>query len=301
MLLIVLVGAFVLAPPRRRFLFLLGPALATLAPLLYGLALTHDDPSWHFFQQQTIHGFGSATSPWWALLASFGPLVAFALLGLRRSLELKWILLYLWMVACVLVYFVVPEFPPHALTGITVPLGVLAARGFDRAARWSRVPSVVSVAVALVLLALAIVPGAIYQVNGATGYTRTGAVAALDRQLLILTDKQHDAMRFLARDPTPGGVLAPYVLSLTVPGQSGRAVYAGHQQWPQASYATATDAFYSPQLRDPTGALRRAALRRSRATFVIDPCGSPAAIARALAPVTTVVGRFGCLTVRQTR
>jgi hypothetical protein len=219
----------------------------------------------------------------------------------RRSVELRWLLLYLWIAACVLVYFVIPEFPPHALTGITVPLAILATRGFDRAVRWSRAPTAVSVVVALVLLALAIVPGAIYQVNGATGYTGTGVAAALDRQLVIVTDQQHDVMRFLARDHTPGGVLAPYLLSLTVPGQSGRAVYAGHQQWTQASYAIATDAFYSPLLRDPTGALRRAALRRSRATFVIDPCGSPAAIARALAPVTTVVARFGCLTVWQTR
>ena len=94
MLLIVTAAAFLLAPPRRRYLGLAVPVIATVLPLVYGLALSHDDPSWHYFQQQTIHTLGASTAPWWALLASFGLPAAFAVAGVRRPLELRWLLLY---------------------------------------------------------------------------------------------------------------------------------------------------------------------------------------------------------------
>jgi len=59
--------------------------------------------------------------------------------------------------------------------------------------------------------------------------------------------------------------------------------------------------FYSPALHDPTGAFRRGILHESGATFVIVPCAAPPALRRALAPVTSIAGRFGCVTVAQTR
>jgi hypothetical protein len=301
MLLIITAAAFVLAPPRRRYLGLTGPVIATLLPLVYGLALSHYDSSWHYFEQQTIHTIGASTAPWWALLASFGVPAAFAVVGVRRTRELRWLLLYLWIAACALVYVVVPEYPPHALTGITVPLGILAVRGWDRTVHALRVPAPAAAVAALAALALAIVPGAVDQINSTIDYTHHSAAGAAQRQLVVLTDDQHDAMRFLATDARPGGVLAPYYLSMTVPGQTGRRVFAGHEQWTDPRDVSATQAFYSPALHDPTGAFRRGILHESGATFVIEPCGAPTALRRALAPVTTVAGRFGCLTVVHTR
>ena len=300
-LLVVTAAAFALAPPRRRYLNLAGPVIATVLPLVYGLALSHYDSSWHYFEQQTIHTIGATTAPWWALLASFGVPAAFAVLGARRTRELRWLLLYLWIAACALVYFVVPEYPPHALTGITVPLGVLVVRGWDRVAHALRVPAHPAALAALVALALAIVPGAIYQIDGSLDYTHDSASGVAQRQLVVLTDDQHDAMRFLARDIRPGGVLAPYYLSMIAPGQTGRRVFAGHEQWTRPADVSATEAFYSPALHDPTGAFRRGILRESGARFVIVPCGAPAALRRALAAVTTTAARFGCLTVARTR
>jgi hypothetical protein len=300
MLLIVVAAAFVVAPPRRRYLDLAGPVVATALPLLYGFALAHYDSSWHYFQQQTIHVLGAGTAPWWALLASFGVPAAFAVAGVRRTRELRWLLLYLWIGACALVYFVVPEYPPHALTGITVPLGILAVGGWDRVVHALRVPRPAAATAAVAALALAIVPGAIYQVTSTLSYTHGSAAAVAQRQLVVLGDDQHDAMRFLAHDPRPGGVLAPYYLSMTIPGQTGRRVFAGHEQWTLPVYVGMTEAFYSPALHDPTGAFRRKILHESRAAFVIEPCGAPS-LRAALAPVTTVAARFGCLTVAQTR
>lgn len=297
MLLIVTAAAFVLAPPRRRYLNLSGPVIATMLPLAYGLALSRYDPNWHYFQQQTT---GVGTAPWWALLASFGLPAAFAAAGVRRTRELRWLLLYLWIAACALVYFVVPEYPPHALTGITVPLGILAVCGWDRVVHALRIPAPAAAVAAAAALALAVVPGAIYQIDGTMEYTHDSLIGAAQRQLVVLTDDQHDAMRFLARDRRPGGVLAPYFVSMTVPGQTGRSVFAGHEQWTLPRDVNATEAFYSPALHDPTGAFRRGILRESRATFVIEPCGAPPALRHALAPVTTVAGRFGCLTLVQT-
>ena len=123
-------GLLVLKPPRRRYLALATPAVAMLLPLIYGLLLSRADQSWRFFQQQET-AFG--TAPWWALLVTFGPLVALAVLGVRRSTRDRELMLVLWVIAGAGVYFLVPEYPPHALMGLPLPLAVLAVRGWQRA------------------------------------------------------------------------------------------------------------------------------------------------------------------------
>jgi hypothetical protein len=108
MLLGIVAGMPVAKPPRRRYVVLTIPAIATVLPLVYGFVLSRSDASWAAFQQLTIASSG--TAPLWALIASFGPLVAFAAFGLRRSRDDGEWMLALWLITCAVVYVAVPEF-----------------------------------------------------------------------------------------------------------------------------------------------------------------------------------------------
>ncbi len=288
---------FLVAPPRRRFLALAVPVAATLLPLFYGLALSHFDASWRTFQARTI---GVGTAPWWALIASFGPLLLFGVAGLRRPRSDRDWMLGLWLVANAAVYFLLPEFPPHALVGVTLPLSILAVRGWGqfvaRIPNWRRTVAVLTIA-GVVLFT---VPAAVYHANSSVDYYGSGVASEFSRQLVWLTDDQHAALAYLAGNPRPGAVLAPWLLSLSVPGFTGRQAFAGHQMWQPAANAAIASVFFSSTIRDPTGAFRRAILRRSGAQFVLADCSAPASLAGALAPVARVAARFGCVTVYAT-
>lgn len=288
---------FLVAAPRRRFSALVIPVVATMLPLLYGLALSHFDSSWRTFQARTI---GVGTAPWWALIASFGPLVLLAAAGLRRPGDDRSWMLVLWVIACAGVYFVLPEFPPHALAGVTVPLSVLAVTGWHRVTAHVRAPSRVLASLALAGVALFTVPAAIYHANASEDYRGAGVSGLFARQLVWLSDDQAAALSYLNRDPRSGAVLAPWLLSMSVPGFTGRTVFAGHPMWQPAANAAIASSFFSPAIDDPTGATRRAILRRSGATFVLADCEAPASLARAIAPVARLVKRFGCVTLYAT-
>lgn len=294
MLLAIVAGLWMLGPARRRHLALLVPVAATVLPLVYGVALSRWDPSWRIFQSEsTLTG----TAPWWALLASFGPLAAFAALGIRRPREdREWILL-LWLVACVLIYFAVPEFPPHALAGLTLPLAVLAVRGWRRVRPLMRVPNVLAAALALAAILAVTVPSVIFHANSVrsdVGSTVAGGVA---QQEFRLTAAESASFDYLDHAPRAGGVLAPWLLSLSIPGFTGRAVYAGHGDWQPSSHVALADEFFDRHLQDPGGSLRRSILERSGAAFVLTDCTAPEGLAQDLKPLAHVVRRFGCVTV----
>jgi hypothetical protein len=291
--LLVIVGAlFVLQPPRRRFVALVIPAAATVLPLIYSAVLTRTDPSW-----VAVDAFsrGTHTAPWWALLASFGPLTALALLGIRapRS-DREWMLL-LWVPACAAVYFLVPQFPPHALCGVTLPLAVLAVRGFSRL----RLPRPLAVPTAVASIAAVTLPAAVYHAkNNRDDFTDPTHADALETE--VLPDSRADALRFIATSPRPGGVLAPPALSMSVPPLTGRPVFDGDPEWRLPTSDRLDTTFYAATLHDPTGVIRRRILRGSGATFVVAECGPPG-LARAIAPLALPVRRFGCVTVYETR
>lgn len=295
-LLAVIGTLFVLRAPRRRYLALALPVLATLAPLLYGLALSRTDASWHAFETAST---ASGTSPWWALLLSFGPLAGFAALGLRRPrTDRDWMLLA-WIGACAAVYLVIPQFPPHALCGITLPLAVLAVSGWQRAMHRLHAPRRMSAGLALAGVLALTVPAVVQHFQGLSDGFANTISGAVSRSMYELTDDQAAAMRFLDRDPRPGAVLAPWLLSMSVPGFTDRPVYAGHLQWEPRGVLNQDFAFFGSALKDPSGATRRAILAASKARFVLAPCGMPS-LAGALAPVARRVAQFGCVAVYET-
>jgi hypothetical protein len=297
-LLAILGAVWLRRPSRRRLAVLVVPVAATVLPLIYGVALARFDPWWSAFQAQLA---GVGTAPWWALAASFAPLIAFAAAGCRRPREDgEWMLL-LWPVACAGVYLLVPQFPPHALAGVTLPLAVLAVRGWSRLRGALRVRPRVAQGLAVAAIAAGCVPAAVLHAQGARDSLRNTLVGALDRQQLSLTDDQAAAVAYLNRTPRRGGVLAPWFVSMAIPGLTGRTVYAGHPAWQSHLDVPAAGAFFDPALRDPTGRRRRAILRRSKAAFVIAECHSPPGLASALATAAPAVRRFGCVTVYATR
>jgi hypothetical protein len=289
----VLAAMFVLRAPRRRFLALALPVAAVVMPLLYGLALSHYDIWWHTFKvDSTITG----TAPWWALIASLGPLALFAALGLRRpESDREWILL-LWVPATIAVYFLIPEFPPHALAGITVPLGVLAVRGWRRAGAWLRVGARPASAAAILAIGVATIPAAYYHARNVSGDLARTSAGRISLTQLRLTTDEAAAMTYLDHAGTPGGVFAPPLLSVSVPAFTGREVFVGHLQWEPPVNSVQANMFYA---QASSGALRRDILRRSGARFLLAPCGSPAGLAGQLAPVARPVWRRGCVTVYQ--
>jgi hypothetical protein len=286
----VLGGLFLVKGPRRRYLGLAVPTVATVLPLLYGLILSHADPAWSDFESRTL---GTGTAPWWALAASFGPLFLLAAIGWRRPREDRDWMLVLWVVVCAAVYFIFPEFPPHALSGVTLPLAVLAVRGWERFHLSGRV----AVPVAFAAILAFTVPEAVYHGQSVRDDFRNTILGGASRQLMLLSHDQSRALAYLAQSSRPGSVLAPWFLSMSVPDLTGRHAYAGHLMWQPGSQVNAASQFFSPTFVDPTGAKRRAILRTSGAAYVVADCGTPAALGRAIAPIARPVGRFGCVTI----
>jgi len=301
-LLAIVGGLLVCRGPRRRFLVLASAVAATVLPLIYGVVLSRSDASWRAFQALLNL---TGTAPWWALIASFGPLVALAALGLRRPRSDREWMLTLWPVVCAAVYFLVPQFPPHALAGVTIPLAILAVRGWARMSTWLRLRrarrACLGAAAAVAAILAVTAPAAEINATGVRDELGPSLAGAYAQALFSLTSEQAHALAYLDRAPRSGGVLAPWLLSLSVPAFTGREVFAGHGNWQPAANIALTTSFFNPGLRDPSGALRRAILTRTGARFVVADCNAPAALAWAIAPIAGPVRRFGCVTVYETR
>ncbi|MGH2866688.1 MAG: hypothetical protein ACRDNK_03850 [Solirubrobacteraceae bacterium] len=302
-LLSILAVVWAMRPSRRRLSALFIPGAATVAPLLYGVALTRFDRSWSSFQSQSAT---TGTGTWWALLASFGPLVALALAGARRSGDDGERMLLLWPLACAGVYLIVPQFPPHALAGVTLPLAILAVRGWGRVRTRivgrirAGVPPALAGALALAAVLAGTVPAMILHAQGVRDSLAATTGGALTAQEFRLSADQAAAMSYLDRAARRGGVLAPWLLSMSVPAFTGRAVFAGHPQWqPHGNFVTA-GVFFDPATYDPTGARHREILRASRAVYVLADCHLRPSLTRQLAPLARPVRQFGCLTVFET-
>lgn len=281
-LLLILIGLAILSPPWRRHVALLVPAVATLAPLLYLKILTWTDPSWELAAKSAEYPLLPALP----LLLTVAPLAVFSLLGLRLPRSDAERMLLLWPLAAAAVYFVNKQFPPHALGGLSIPLAILAVRGWSRITRPLRLPAVAGV-VGLVLLAIAVVqPNPIKQLK---------LVAQLGQPLYRLTDEQHDAMRFL-EDAPDGGVLARPELSMSVPAFTGHPVWAGHGKWTpnSAGRDAESNAFFDGGVRQ---AEARSFLAGTGVRYVLADCKAHKDLASDLTPVTRAVHRFGCVRV----
>jgi hypothetical protein len=274
---------------RRLALPLLTLAL-TVLPLIYYLLLGHLDLSWKLARVASKHAF-----PFSAILIGAAPLAIPALLGYRgRSATFLELLLRLWAPVAVIIYVVsatgLSATPLHAFDGITIPQAMLAVKGVTRS-RLASVPRGRLVAGAVI--ALGVVPANAYAL--ATAHT---FVDPSPGNANFITHGERAALKYLAKDPDPGGVLSQFYLGEAVPGGTGRRTFVGDCLWSEPNCmprSLAADALFRGQ--DSTAAARRF-VRQSGARFVLSSCNrQDVDLTHTLGPMLVSTRRFGCATV----
>src|SRR5579859_614129 len=263
--------------------------IATGLPLLYYLLLGRADESWHLAREASKHGF-----PVLSIVLALAPLAVASIpayLGRPRSfLEAA---TRVWPLAAVVIYAVssseVSATPLHAFEGVTVPLAVLAVAGVRRVgfARLRAGP-----AWAAALVAAATIPGVAYLLHTA----RQLAAPAAGNPNFIARDEQR-ALRYLAHDPDPGGVLTRFYLGSLVPAETGRRTFVGDCLWSEPNCGPRAQ--IAQQVFDGTLSTRaaRAAVLATGARFVLADCQTRLDLDTALAPIAASVRHFGCAAV----
>jgi hypothetical protein len=264
----------------RRDWPLLGiPALATLLPLVYYLLLSRLDSAWKL----AAHNELVPRLPAGVLLAGLGPLILVAALGYRRpAADPGERALLLWIPAGLLTYLIVDSFSSHALESLSIPIAVLAVRGWERL----RLPPAANVlAVAAVTL-----PGMAYDARAFRN------VANSPIQEYYLSPSESRALDWVANSAPPGGVLAPTLFANAVPSQTGRSVWVGHQFWSRdyPARSRAAEALFDGRL---SSLQARILVLDSGARVLIGDCAHSLDLEPPLRPILAATHRFGCATV----
>jgi len=261
--------------PRRLAL----PAIAAILPLAYYELLPHIDSAWKLAAHNEI----VSRPPFVALLAGVGPLLLLAAAGVRnRFTEPAERALVLWVPAGLITYFAVNSYSSHALDGLSLPIAVLAVRGWQRL----RLGTLVGAAT----IALVTVPGLVYEAR------ELHRVSSSPVQEYYLDRSETRALAWVSRDAPPGGVLAPVLLAVAIPSETGRAVWVGHEFWSRDYNARLelADGLFDGLL--PPGEAR-ALVRISGARLLVSSCAENSNLVPALGVMIASVHRFGCATV----
>lgn len=276
---------------RRRVLrpSLAWPVLATLAPCVYFLVLSRTAEAWSE-TADLIEGHH-----WRWLVLALLPLLLAVIPGYLarrplRDLGLQERMLLLWPLVALAVYAVADRsFYFHFVSGLTLPLAILAVRGW-KALGEGPVARVGAVAAVLVCT----LPGQLHVLDGFRVEVRGGASAR------YLEDGETAALDFLDDAPREGPVLARLYLGQAVPAFTGRRTYVGHTSWTPdfASRAEEAEELFSGRL---SRARARELVRRSRAAYLISDCNERADLGPVLGDAVVRERRFGCATVYELR
>jgi hypothetical protein len=278
-LVLIAVGGALALWERRPATYAL-PLLATAAPIAYFALLSRTNRSW-----EEGGGELAASHQWGWLLLALAPLTVVALAGIRRPLDLQDRVLILWPLATLAIYAALDRtFFFNTLSGLSIPLAVLAVRGAKRI----RLPA----AAASAAVAVAILPGIADMAAFLRDDIRDSDIPR------YLTPGEAEALEFLDDHPREGGVLARVYLGQAVPGHSGRHTYVGHPSW-TPDYQRRIEETEELFTRGVTARAARAMLRKSGAEFVLEDCAEPRApgLDATLAPLARRMHRFGCATV----
>jgi hypothetical protein len=264
-LLLIAVGLLVIRRQRSDLRRLALAGAASGLPLIYYAALAFVDPAW------SLSDLRDGTSgPTWPLLVGYLPLLLVAVPALRRPAREHEQVLLLWLGAVVVTYLVFWGSRYAALEGVSVPLSVLAVKGFrklrvGRAWAWAAV-------------ALAIVPGAFYSAHTFRDLFHSHAFP------FALSGGEQRAVDSLRGDT--GTVLATRYLAGALPGLAGLL---------DGQVRSATDLLFDGRLT-PAATLR--VVRGNGITSVVTDClPGRADFSRLLAPLGFVTERYGCARV----
>jgi hypothetical protein len=282
---------------RRRLLLLALTVVATALPLIYYGILDRADIVWRLGRIGTSNGWGFG-----GVMKSLIPLFVVAALSYRRRPRSFIAAATMsWPLAALAVYGIsiagLGATPLHAFAGITIPLAVLAVGGVQSLplARlpYRRLAAVAAVAV----IGVTTIPVTVDQFRDAHifmgPYKNDGN--------FIRPDEQR-ALSFLARDRTPGGVLAPFYLGMVVPAITGRHTYIGDFLWSVPNYkqrfAQSFNLFKWPETNRAAWAFVRSTVAR----FVLNDChGHAGGLVQKLTPISRAIYPFGCSTVLEIR
>jgi hypothetical protein len=263
--------------------------IASVLPLAYYAFLVHTDFAWKRLQELSVGSF-----PLSKVALAFAPLALAALLVCRtRPPSFIAAATRVWPIAALAVFLFsesAGSAPTHALLGITIPLAVLAVEGMC-SVRWPSVLTRHAVLPALAVVALT-VPASIHELSIARR-----SVAPRPANPNFIARGEREALRFLERNPLPGGVLTSSYLGTVVPAETGRQTFVGNCYWSQphcGRRTTITDELFDGMLR-PRAA--RTFVATSGARFVLSDCQSHGDLKATLALITRSVHRFGCASV----
>ena len=261
--------------------------VAAALPAIYYFVLSRTDAAWKLSSKANAAGSQPEWHwPWWAIVLTLLPLALPAALAYRLPAP-GWQeqALRIWPFAA-LVVFLQPggTFPYHAYQGLTIPLGILAVQGVASMG-WRLRPAVV-----IACLALLILPGYAHKLQVAKDNVHAGA------DPYFVFPHEVDALKALAADPRPGGVLAPLYSGFYIPYRTGREVYVGAISWSPHYRArrTAADSLFEGRL---TGARARAFVRATHARFLFADCRKLKDLTAELRPMLEQTRRFGCATI----
>jgi len=276
----------------RRFGALTLPLLTvagTLLPLVYYLALDRLDPIWSLGSQAAaLH------RPLPAILLGFVPLLVVGAFAYRvKPTSFTLLATMIWPAAALVVYVLceagLGSTPLHAFGGLTIPLAALAVIGWrNLPAQRLRSNKVLVVA----LVAAVTVPASITQVVRVPGVV---GVPIHHLDFISLGDQR--AIQFLANDPEPGGVLAPFNPGAVVPSETDRRSYDGDLFWsvPDESGRNRLAArLFAGKLTKPHAL---AFVRHSGARFLLEPCNVRADMWHIVGRLIRRSRRFGCATI----
>jgi hypothetical protein len=272
---------------RPALAALITPA-AILPPTLYYLLLSRFDPAWELAGKSNAAGAMPEWSwPWWAIALTLAPLAVPAALAYRlRAPSWQEIAVRVWPPAALAVYLApVGTFPYHSFQGLAIPLSILAVQGVLTV--WRR-PAPLAVAGLLVLMTI---PGIAHKLEVSVHSIRTAG-----DPFWIFGD-EHRALRFLERDPRPGGVLGPVYAGYMLPYTTGRETWIGALSWTPDWKARQkiADGLVEGPLR---GRAAQEAVLRTNARFVFVDCRPGLRdLEPELRPLLAEVHRFGCASV----
>ncbi len=292
------------APPIMRRLALgTATVVATALPLIYYGALDHFDSVWSLGRAATDHGWGLS-----GVLLSLVPLMAVAALAyLRRPHSFLEAATMVWPFATLAIYLAsnagLGATPLHAFAGVTIPLAVLAVGGVawiveGRAERlsgsraWSLSPLV-----AIALVAAFTIPASVQMLRGTYHY-----MGPYKNDGNFIRPDEQRALKFLARDPQPGGVLAPFYLGMVIPELTGRHTYIGDYLWSVPSYLARFHNTFQLFKWPWAGPAARAFVLSTGARFVLADChGHAGGLTDKLRPIVSAIYDFGCSTIYEVK
>ena len=277
-LLMILVGLAVWARFGRRYTVLALPAALTAAPLVYYFALSHTDSAWNTVSQPNDYEhFGL----WFVL--GLAPLLL-ALPGLRVPVEgIQDRVLRLWPAAGFVLYFAMGQsWFYHALVSLSLPLAVLAVRG------WQRL-GIPRPAAAAAIAALTL-PGMVW----------SAAELEKGRGEHFLAEDEARALEHVEDSARPGGVLSPLEIGSEVPAFTGRRSWLGHDTWTPSNRDRAAQAERLFEGELPPAETREL-VRATGARFLVADCRDRASLEPVLRSALARIRRFGCATVYELR